>query len=57
MDKRAKETEELKGQVLELETRNVLLEAKVRDSAMVKVPSLSSFLGQLLGYYGSPDAR
>ena len=35
VDKRAKETEELKGRVLELETRNVLLEAKVRDSAMV----------------------
>ena len=35
VDKRAKKTEELKGRVLELETRNVLLEAKVRDSAMV----------------------
>ena len=35
VDKRVKETEELKGRVLELETRNVLLEAKVRDSAMV----------------------
>ena len=35
VDKRAKETEELKGRVLELETRNVLLEAKVRDSTMV----------------------
>ena len=35
VDKRAKETEELKGWVLELETRNVLLEAKVRDSTMV----------------------
>ena len=35
VDKWAKETKELKGQVLELETRNVLLEAKVRDSAMV----------------------
>ena len=45
VDKRAKETEELKGRVLELETRNVLLEAKVRDSTMVKTPSLSSFLG------------
>ena len=33
--KRVKETEELKGRILELETRNVLLEAKVRDSAMV----------------------
>ena len=29
VDKRAKETEELKGRVLELGTRNVLLEAKV----------------------------
>ena len=29
VDKRAKETEELKGRVLKLETRNVLLEAKV----------------------------
>ena len=29
MDKRAKETEELKGRVLELEVRNVLLKAKV----------------------------
>ena len=35
VDKRAKETEELKGRVLELETRNILLEAKVRDSVMV----------------------
>ena len=35
VDKRAKETEELKGRVLELETRNVLLEAKVRDSMLV----------------------
>ena len=35
VDKRVKETEELKGRVLELETRNVLLEAKVRDSVMV----------------------
>ena len=35
VDKRAKETEELKSRVLELETRNVLLEAKVRDSALV----------------------
>ena len=35
VDKRAKETEELKGRVLELETRNILLEAKVRDSALV----------------------
>ena len=35
VDKRVKETEELKGRVLELETRNVLLEAKVRDSGMV----------------------
>ena len=35
VDKRTKETEELKGRVLELETRNVLLEAKVRDSALV----------------------
>ena len=35
VDKRAKETKELKGRVLELETRNVLLEAKVRDSMLV----------------------
>ena len=35
VDKRVKETEELKGRFLELETRNVLLEAKVRDSALV----------------------
>ena len=35
VDKRAKETKELKGRVLELETRNILLEAKVRDSVMV----------------------
>ena len=43
VDKRAKETEELKGKVLELETRNVLLEAKVRDSMMVKC-SITEFL-------------
>ena len=35
VDKRVKEMEELKGRVLELETRNVLLEAKVRDSMLV----------------------
>ena len=36
VDKRSKENEELKGRVLELQTRNVLLEAKVRsDSALV----------------------
>ena len=35
VDKRVKENEELKGRILELETRNVLLEAKVRDSVMV----------------------
>ena len=35
VDKRVRETKELKGRVLELETRNVLLEAKVRDSAVV----------------------
>ena len=35
VDKRAKEVEELKGRVLDLETRNVLLEAKVRDSVLV----------------------
>ena len=39
VDKRAKETEELMGRVLELETRNVLLKAKVRDSALVIVIS------------------
>ena len=39
VDKRVKETEELKGRVLELETRNVLLEAKVRDSILVIVIS------------------
>ena len=33
VDKQAKETEELKGRVLELETRNVLLEAKVWDDS------------------------
>ena len=35
VDKRVKETKELKGRVLKLETRNMLLEAKVRDSAIV----------------------
>ena len=39
VDKRAKEMEELKGRILELETRNVLLEAKVRDSVLVIVIS------------------
>ena len=33
--KRAKETEDLKKRVLELESQNILLGAKVRDSAMV----------------------
>ena len=35
VDKRVKETEGLKDRILELETRNILLEAKVRDSALV----------------------
>ena len=35
IDKRAKEVEGLKKRVVELESRNILLEAKVRDSAMV----------------------
>ena len=35
VDKRAKEIEGLKTRVVELESRNILLEAKVRDSAMV----------------------
>ena len=46
IDKRAKETEDLKKRVLELESQNILLGAKVRDSAMVKVPPLSSLLGR-----------
>ena len=47
IDKRVKEVEGLKKRVVELESRNILLEAKVRDSAMVLTPSLSSSLGQL----------
>ena len=48
IDKRTKETEDLKKRVLELESQNILLGAKVRDSAMVSLfPSLSSFLGRL----------
>ena len=35
IDKRAKGVEGLKKRVVELESRNILLEAKVRDSAMV----------------------
>ena len=35
IDKRGKEVEGLKKRVVELESRNILLEAKVRDSAMV----------------------
>ena len=35
IDKRAKEMEGLKKRVVELEGRNILLEAKVRDSTMV----------------------
>ena len=46
VDKRAKENEGLKSRVLELETRNVLLEAKVRDSALVfNISSEFLFLG------------
>ena len=48
IDKRAKETEDLKKRVLELESQNILLGAKVRDSAMVSlIPSLSSFRSTL----------
>ena len=35
IDKRAKEVEGLKNRVVELESCNILLEARVRDSAMV----------------------
>ena len=35
VDKRAKEVEGLKKRVVELESWNILLEAKVRDSVMV----------------------
>ena len=35
IDKRAKEIEGLKKRLVEVEGRNILLEAKVRDSAMV----------------------
>ena len=35
VDKRVKETEELKGRVLELKTRNVLLEAKVWSDSVL----------------------
>ena len=35
IDKRGKETEELRKRVLELESQNILLGAKMRDSAMV----------------------
>ena len=55
IDKRAKETEDLKKRVLELESQNILLGAKVRDSAMVFIPSLNSFLGRLSIQSGSPD--
>ena len=56
VDKRAKETEDLKKRVLELESQNILLGAKVRDPAMVSlIPSLSSFLGRLSIQSGSPD--
>ena len=56
IDKRAKETEDLKKRVLEVESQNILLGAKVRDSAMVFLsPSLSSFLGRLSIQSSSPD--
>ena len=35
IDKRAKEVKGLKKRVVELESQNILLEAKVRDSTMV----------------------
>ena len=35
IDKRAKEVEGLKKRMVELESQNILLEAKVRDSVMV----------------------
>ena len=56
IDKRSKETEDLKKRVLELESQNILLGAKVRDSAMVScTPSLSSFLGRFSIQPGSSD--
>ena len=56
IDKRAKEMEDLKKRVLELESQNILLGVKVRDSAMVSfIPSLNSFLGQLSIQPGSPN--
>ena len=57
IDKRAKEAEDLKKRVLELESQNILLGAKVRDSAMVSLfPPLSSFLGRLFIQPSSPNA-
>ena len=56
IDKRAKEVEGLKQRVVELESQNILLGAKVRDSAMVSlIPSLNSFLGRFFIQSGSPD--
>ena len=56
IDKRAKETEDLRKRVLELESQNILLGAKVRDSAMVSlISSLSSFLGRLFIQPSSPN--
>ena len=57
VDKRANETKELKGRVLELETRNVLLEAKVWGDFGLRRLQLRIFpIGRISGNSYSPDA-
>ena len=56
IDKRGKEMEGLKKRVAELESQNILLGAKVRDSAMVSFNSITEFLlGRLFIQSGSPN--
>ena len=57
VDKRALEVASLKGRVLELETRNVLLEAKVTHfSLSVKREETDHLIGGLINHSCSLDA-
>ena len=53
VDNRKAEVNSLKGRVLDLETRNVLLEAKVWDNSGLRISSAKNLsIGRILGDIG-----
>ena len=53
VDNRKAEVNSLKGRVLDLETRNVLLEAKVWDDSGLRIYSAKNLsIGRVLGDFG-----